>query len=129
MGNPDQSTQSPLPIDAALSEAIDYMWARHRSQILERVAVLEAAASAVTAKSLTEAECQAAQAAAHKLAGTLGMFNLDRGTDLARELDLAYSQESAPSAASGERLASLATELRFMIESRQMGIESRESSS
>ncbi len=101
------------------------MWARHRSEILERVAVLEAAATAVTAKTLTEAEREAAQAAAHKLAGTLGMFNLARGTDLARELDLAYSNESALATASGAHLASLAAELRTMIENRGSGIESR----
>ncbi len=99
------------------------MWERHRSQILERVAVLEAAASAVTAKTLTESEREAAHAAAHKLAGTLGMFNLARGTDLARELDLAYSNESALAAASGAHLASLAAELRTMIENREAGIE------
>ena len=104
------------------------MWDRHRSEILERVAVLEAAALAVTAKTLTEAEREAAQAAAHKLAGTLGMFNLARGTDLARELDLAYSSESAPAAASGTHLASLAAELRTMIENRKAGIESRRTS-
>jgi HPt (histidine-containing phosphotransfer) domain-containing protein len=102
------------------------MWGRHRSQILERVAVLEAAASAIIAKSVTEAEREAAQAAAHKLAGTLGMFNLNRGTDLARELDLAYSSESALAAASGPHLASLATELRTMIENRGAGIENRQ---
>jgi HPt (histidine-containing phosphotransfer) domain-containing protein len=101
------------------------MWTRHRSQILERVAVLEAAASAVTAKTLTEAERVAAQAAAHKLAGTLGMFNLARGTDLARELDLTYSSESALATASGAHLATLATELRTIIESRRAGSESR----
>jgi HPt (histidine-containing phosphotransfer) domain-containing protein len=100
------------------------MWTRHRSQILERVAVLEAAASAVTAKTLTEAERVAAQAAAHKLAGTLGMFDLNRGTDLARELDLTYSGESAQAAASGPHLASLAAELRNMIENRVARIES-----
>jgi Hpt domain-containing protein len=122
MGNP---AQSAVPTEAAISEALDHMWARHRSQILERVAVLEAAASAVTAKTLTEAAREAAQAAAHKLAGTLGMFNLNCGTDLARELDLAYSSESAPAAASGQHLASLAAELRTMIENRRTGIESR----
>jgi HPt (histidine-containing phosphotransfer) domain-containing protein len=127
MGNRAQSAQSGLPTGASISKALDYMWARHRSQILERVAVLEAAASAVTAKSLTEAEREAAQAAAHKLAGTLGMFNLNRGTDLARELDQAYSSESALAAASGTHLASLAAELRIMIESRQPGTESRQS--
>ena len=105
------------------------MWASHRSQILERVAVLEAAASAVIAKKLTASECAAAHAAAHKLAGTLGMFNLERGTDLARELEHAYSPESAPDAVSGAHLASLAAELRTMIESRRAGIENRKSGS
>lgn len=97
------------------------MWASHRSQILDRVAVLEAAASAVIAKNLTASECAAAHAAAHKLAGTLGMFNLERGTDLARELEAAYPLESppAPDAASGPHLASLAAELRAMIENRK----------
>lgn len=95
------------------------MWERHRPQILERVAVLEAAASAVTMKTLTEVEREAAQAAAHKLAGTLGMFNLAHGTDLARELDLAYSSESALATASGTDLASQTAELRIMIESRK----------
>ncbi len=95
------------------------MWARHRSQILERVVVLEAAASAVTRKNLTAPECAAAQAAAHKLAGTLGMFNLAAGTEIARELELAYSQKSAPPAASGRHLASLAAKLRTMVENRK----------
>jgi hypothetical protein len=49
------------------------------------------------------------------------MFNLERGTDLARELELAYSPESAPAAASGPHLASLAAELRAMIEDRKSG--------
>jgi HPt (histidine-containing phosphotransfer) domain-containing protein len=120
------SDQSADPISVRISNALDQMWASHRSQILERVAVLEAAASAVTAKTLTASECAAAHAAAHKLAGTLGMFNLERGTDLARELEAAYSPESAPAAASGTNLASLAAELRTMIESRKAGIESRQ---
>jgi len=102
------------------------MWVRHRSQILERVVALEVAAAAVTVKTLTEAEHEAAHSAAHKLAGTLGMFNLERGTDPARELELAYSSESRLAAASGKRLASLAAELRTMIESRPAGIESHE---
>jgi hypothetical protein len=125
MENRNQSAHSNPATDAVISTALEQMWARHRSEILERVAVLEAAALAVTAKTLIEAEREAAQAAAHKLAGTLGMFNLARGTDLARELDLAYSSESALAAASGKHLATLAAELRTMIENRGAGIESR----
>ncbi|HEY1805263.1 MAG TPA: Hpt domain-containing protein [Terracidiphilus sp.] len=115
MPNPDQSA---IPPDPAISLALDVMWARHRSQILERVSVLESAALAVTAESLTAADREAAHAAAHKLAGTLGMFNLMCGTDLARELELVYSQQSFPPATSGKHLASLAAELRTMIENR-----------
>jgi HPt (histidine-containing phosphotransfer) domain-containing protein len=132
MGNRNQSaqtTQSGLASDETISRALEQMWTRHRPQILERVAVLEAAASAVAAKTLTEAEREAAQAAAHKLAGTLGMFNLARGTDLARELDLAYSSESALAAASGKHLATLAAELRILIENRKAGTESPASGS
>ena len=132
MGNRNQSaqtTQSGLATDETISRALEQMWTRHRPQILERVAVLEAAASAVAAKTLTEAEREAAQAAAHKLAGTLGMFNLARGTDLARESDLAYSSESALAAASGKHLATLAAELRILIENRKAGTESPASGS
>ena len=121
------SDQSPVLHDAKISEALDKMWVRFRPQILERVAVLEAAASALTANNLTASECEAAHSAAHKLAGTLGMFNLERGTNLAREVEAAYAPESPPDPDEAARLASLAAELRAMIESRQPGIESRHS--
>jgi HPt (histidine-containing phosphotransfer) domain-containing protein len=116
MSLPDQSA---TPADAAISKALDDMWARHRSQILERVIVLEAAADALLSNKLSAAEREAAHSAAHKLAGTLGMFNLMRGTDLARELEQAYAQQTSPPAASGKHLAALAAELRVLITSRQ----------
>lgn len=122
MRDSDQSSRLP---DANISKALDQMWARHRSQILERVAVLEAAASAVTAKNLTASECEAAHAAAHKLAGSLGMFNLEHGTDLARELEAAYNVGSPPPPDEANRLVSIAAELRAMIENRKPGTESR----
>jgi len=55
------------------------------------------------------------------------MFNLERGTDMARELEAAYALESPPSPDEADRLGSLAAELRAMIENRQPGIESRKS--
>ena len=42
------------------------------------------------------AQREAAHAAAHKLAGTLGTFNLARGTELAREFELLFSAEPRP---------------------------------
>jgi HPt (histidine-containing phosphotransfer) domain-containing protein len=121
--------QPQVPTDASLAQAMDLLWARFLPEIRERVATLEEAAAAVSAKKLDATGRDTAQAAAHKLAGVLGTFNLARGTDLARELELAYSSESAPGAASGANLASLAAELRAMIENRRSGIENRKSGS
>ena len=113
------SVKPGVPADAALTEAIDALWVRFLPENRERVASLEAAAAAVAAKKLTPSRREAAKAAAHKLAGVLGTFSLTQGTVLARELEVTYSQESAPSASSGRRLATLAAELRVMIESRK----------
>jgi len=111
------SAQSEIPPDAALREAMDRLWVKFLPEIRERVATLEAAAAA--AKNLTASECEAAHAAAHKLAGVLGTFNLTRGTNVARELEASYAPESPPDPDESARLTSLAAELRAMIENRK----------
>ena len=75
---------------------MDRLWIRFLPEIRERVAILEAAAEAVSAKRSAHPTVRPHKAAAHKLAGVLGTFNLTRGTVLARELELAFSRESAP---------------------------------
>ncbi len=116
---PADAALSQAPADAALSQAIDRLWVRFLPEIRERVAILEAAAAAVSAKKLSPSRRKAAQAAAHKLAGVLGTFSLTRGTVLARETEVTYSRESAPSPSAGKRLAAIAAELRTMMESRK----------
>ena len=105
--------------EAALAQAIDRLWVRFLPEIRERVAILESAAAALAAKKLTRSRREAAKAAAHKLAGVLGTFNLTRGTILARESEATYSREPAPGIAAGKRLAAIAAELRAMIEERK----------
>ena len=112
------SAQPGVPTDAALSQAIDRLWLRFLPEIRDRVATLEAAAAAVAAKKLTAPRREAAKAAAHKLAGVLGTFNLTRGTVLARETEVTYSRESAPSPGAGKRLTAIAAQLRAMVENR-----------
>lgn len=112
---------SPQPgkqAEEALSQAIDRLWIRFLPEIRERVAVLESAAAAVTAKKLTATRLLKAQAAAHKLAGVLGTFSLSRGTVLARELEVTYSQEDSHGPDSGKRLAAIAAEIRAIVENR-----------
>ena len=102
----------------SMAEALDRMWARFLPQLEERVATLEAAAANFAANRLSADQRAAAIAAAHKLAGVLGVFGLARGTHLARELENLYSSKAAPEPALGARLASLAAELRALVESR-----------
>jgi HPt (histidine-containing phosphotransfer) domain-containing protein len=104
---------------SAMSEALDRMWARFLPQMRERVASLDATAQAFAAGTLSVERQEEAQSAAHKLAGVLGTFGLTRGTDLARELELFYSQRNDPDPELAARLASTAAELRTIVAERK----------
>jgi len=115
----ESSAQSGAQGDTALSQAIDRLWVRFLPEIKDRIAVIQAAADALAAGTLITSRREAAHAAAHKLAGVLGTFGLTRGTVLARELEINFSRRDGPDPASGKRLATIATELRAMVENRQ----------
>ena len=102
-----------------MNDAIDRLWAQFLPQLRERVAILDSAATAFAADQLPEPQRAAASAAAHNLAGVLGTFGLTRGTVLARELEIMYSQENGPDAATADKLAKIATELRALVETRK----------
>lgn len=102
-----------------LAKALDSMWAKFLPEIRERVAVLEAAAAAFATHVLTASQQEAAHAAAHKLAGVLGTFNLAHGTVLARELELLYSGAGAPDPSVSPRLTGLVAELCAVVENRE----------
>jgi HPt (histidine-containing phosphotransfer) domain-containing protein len=63
------------------------LWRKNQPQILERIALLEAAASGARAGTLTGAQRTEAESTSHKLAGSLGMFGYPDGTTLARALE------------------------------------------
>jgi HPt (histidine-containing phosphotransfer) domain-containing protein len=103
----------------ALDEALDRMWIQFLPQIKERLDLLDSAAAAFAANQLTIEQHEAANAAAHKLAGVLGTFGLTKGTVLARELEIIYSRDGGPDPALGAQLTSIAAELRAIIDSRK----------
>ncbi len=103
----------------ALNQALDRLWAKFLPQLEERVGLLETSAAAFSANQLSLTGQQAANAAAHKLAGVLGTFGLTRGTVLARELEIMYSGEGGPDRSLAARLTAVAAELRTIIESRK----------
>jgi HPt (histidine-containing phosphotransfer) domain-containing protein len=93
------------------------MWHKYLPDIRQRAQVLEDAARSATAGNLSQSERQAAQSAAHKLAGTLGTFGLNRGTELARELEQIYAD--AASTVSATHLSAIAAEIQSLIEGRK----------
>jgi HPt (histidine-containing phosphotransfer) domain-containing protein len=103
----------------ALNQILDQMWAKYLPQLKERVSLLEGAAAAFAAGRLSAADRQSANAAAHKLAGVLGTFGLDSGTDLARELETIYSREGSLDRSLGAQLTAMAAELRTIVSSRK----------
>ena len=105
-----------------LSAALESLWVRFLPEIRARVGMLDMAAAAYAAGAMTSEEREAAHSAAHKLAGTLGTFNLAHGTELAREFELLFAEDCVPDSASAGRLASLAAELRVVVEGRSTGL-------
>ena len=103
----------------SLAEAMNRLWARFLPQLEERVATLESAASALAQGKLVPAQRQQASAVAHKLAGVLGTFGLDEGTNLARETELAYAGDHHADSAAAARLSQIASQLRAMLAARK----------
>jgi HPt (histidine-containing phosphotransfer) domain-containing protein len=101
-----------------LAAALELLWQRFLPQMLERIALLEAAAAACGAGTLHTAQIKDAHATAHKLAGSLGSFNLTRGSVLAHELELLYSVQEEPAVELGAQLAAITAELRSLVEHR-----------
>ena len=114
----DSRQQDSPPPSPSLAAALDRIWQRHLPEIEERLAALESAAAATAAGTLTADQRQAAQAAAHKLAGVLGSFGLAEGTAPARETELHYAAGRAAGPEDGFRLTGMAAALRALVESR-----------
>ncbi|QZZ19584.1 response regulator [Leptothermofonsia sichuanensis E412] len=109
---PPVERDTPIPqqsstTDQARAAAIA-LWEQFKPSILERVATLEQAVEALTAGNLPEELGRAATAAAHKLAGSLGMFGFPAGTQLGQEIERWFQAAGTESV---EQLQSLVTKL------------------
>ena len=110
---------SATPRDSSLARTLDGLWQRFLSETLDRVAVLESVTTAITDGRFSPEQREAAQAAAHKLAGVLGTFGLARGTEIARELELALAHKSSFDAEIAAEFSAATAELRQLVESRK----------
>jgi HPt (histidine-containing phosphotransfer) domain-containing protein len=83
------------------------LWLRNRPIVEERIAVLDRAADAASVGLLEESLRKEGVSAAHKLAGSLGMYGYEEGTRIAREMEVLLSSTSSD----GFRLQALAAEM------------------
>jgi HPt (histidine-containing phosphotransfer) domain-containing protein len=102
-----------------MAAALDRLWAKYLPEMEQRLALLEAAAEALTTDALGDEERTEAHSAAHKLAGSLGTFGLHRGTEIARQAELLLAESC--SAEDAVMLRDYAAELRVVIQSRNAG--------
>ena len=87
---------------------------RSRSLVLARVATIELAAEELNSASASSERLEAGSREAHKLAGLLGTFGLERGTKLARDLEEHLTGPNARRESS--RLRRLAGDLRATVQ-------------
>ncbi|MEO7454611.1 MAG: response regulator [Gemmatimonadaceae bacterium] len=104
------------PSRAKLMAALAGIWERSRDAILERVTVVEDAAMALVAGTLSTDARRHAEQEAHKLAGTAGTFGYHEATDLAREAEQLLAGDRELGRAEMLRLSQIAVRLRDLLE-------------
>lgn len=90
------------------------LWQKYLPEMDTRVSVLERAYESLAAGKLSAEARRTALAAAHKLAGALGMFGRGHGTELAREIESMLQSRRLTRRQIGEMKSKL-IELRSML--------------
>ncbi len=109
----------PDPQDPGLDAAIAALWRDAQPRALERVAVLEAAVTALADDALAPETAAEARREAHRLAGSLGTFGIPAGTEHARVIERALDAGAGPRDAPA--LAGAVADLRTVVEAGRAG--------
>lgn len=89
---PLPEVSDPTPTLAEIRQKVAASWPQFQPLMQERVAILEQAIAALENHSLSESLQAQARQAAHKLAGSLGMFGYEAATQLARQIEQWFGQ-------------------------------------
>ncbi|GAB1543239.1 hypothetical protein NUACC21_59130 [Scytonema sp. NUACC21] len=103
------SSASSPSLEQEFNQAMGGLWNQYQGLMMQRMKVLQKAAAAIADNTLTAELRQSAQQQAHKLAGVLGMFELETGTQLARTVEQLLAEND-------DLLASQKHELRSLIQ-------------
>jgi len=73
--------------DIELESALAMLWDRHRPNIMDRISLLELKTADVLRDVIDEEGIVEGSDAAHKLAGSLGMYGYQQGTEIASKME------------------------------------------
>jgi diguanylate cyclase (GGDEF)-like protein len=118
---PEPATPNPLRIQSPASESIiadgmERLWKQSQGMITDRLTCIHQALAAAGRNQLDHTLAANAEAAAHKLVGSLGMFGGDRGSVFAKEVECWFEQARSKSPQSVTILEQLLIQLRQEID-------------
>lgn len=109
---PDGAKTSTSPISAEIKPDADLIWKQAKESLNRRVKVVEQATTLLLQNQLDEDLRQQAEQEAHRLAGSLGMFGSDEGSQLARAIEPLFTARRALDQTQKQHLLQLVTGLR-----------------
>ena len=102
-------------VEQQFNHKIEQMWLKYQTKMSERLKVLQNAVSKLNQEQLSPELQYDAERAAHKLAGVLGMFSRDAGTDIAREIETLLQDNPVLNAPQQEQFMALVTDLASLL--------------
>ncbi|MBN3888512.1 MAG: response regulator [Nostoc sp. JL31] len=110
-GGKEKSQVVSPQVEEQFQQAMGGLWKQYEGLMVQRLAVLEELAAALSNKTLTQELRKSAEREAHKLAGVLGMFEQDNGTQLAREIEQILGKDGDLSVSEKRQLLTLIEDL------------------
>ncbi len=108
--NSSISDTSPS-VEQQFNQAMGGLWIQYQGLMTQRMEVLQQVATALSSDTLTIELRKSAEREAHKLAGVLGMFEQETGTQIAREIEQILDKDQDLFPAQKCQLTSLIQEL------------------
>jgi HPt (histidine-containing phosphotransfer) domain-containing protein len=103
--------------------ALEKVWLHSKPEAVSRLAALEGFMEKLRSGTMDDKCLDVARSAAHRLAGSLGMFGLDEGSSCAAKIEALLCQDSAPDTV---RMGELVQQLRNLLEGMPSPMKTRE---
>ncbi|MDJ0594725.1 MAG: response regulator [Pleurocapsa sp. MO_226.B13] len=102
-------------VEQEFDRKLEQMWLKYQDKMLERLKVLQNAVATLQKNQLSSELQYDAERSAHKLAGVLGMFSRNAGTDIAREIETLLQDNPRLNIQQQEQFVSLVSDLESLL--------------